>query len=67
MSQCFCRGKREIPTTQPFSMNNLHIAINGSYLQIFDDTPDGPVVYVPVNYCPHCGRKLETNISRNTE
>ncbi len=66
MSHCFCQGERELPTTQPFSTDVFHINIDGSYLQIFDDDPAGPVVYAPISFCPCCGRKLDEAASQNT-
>lgn len=66
MSQCFCHGEREFPTTQPFSANNLHINIDGMYMQIFDDDPTGSIVYVPISFRPYCGRQLAVNDSQNT-
>ena len=60
MLQCFCHGEREFPTTQPFSQNNIHITMDGTYIQVFDDDPSSPIVYVPIYYCPYCGRQLHT-------
>ena len=57
-NRCICQGEGELLTAQPFSANNLHVCIDGEFLQIFDDDPEQSPVYAHINFCPCCGKRL---------
>ena len=61
-SLCCCSGETALghigDAANGFE-NNQHLYIEGKDLQIVFDDPRIPTMYIPINYCPRCGHKLE--------
>lgn len=59
---CVCNGERPLAIlgmARPALSNNYYIYIDGVLMQIFNDDPRGEITYIPINYCPLCGKKLK--------
>lgn len=70
MNLCrYCSGERalaHIGAEYNGFGNNQHLYIEGRDLQLAHDDPRVPSVYIPISFCPHCGRKLKEEISTRT-
>ncbi len=38
---------------------NSYLYIEGNRLKIFNDNPESEPTYIPTNFCPLCGRRLD--------
>ena len=59
---CKCNGETYIGvigTARPALTNNSYIYIEGSNLMIFSDDPEDRPTFIPIHFCPLCGRNLD--------
>ena len=48
-----------IGTASPALTNNTYLYIDGSNLKIFSDDPEDRPTFIPIHFCPLCGRNLD--------
>ena len=59
---CKCDGESYIGVVgmaRPTLTNNSYIYIEGSNLKIFSDDPESRPTFIPIHFCPICGRNLD--------
>lgn len=44
---------------RPALTNNSYIYIEGNNLKIFSDDPESRPTFIPIHFCPICGRNLD--------
>lgn len=62
---CCCQGESPLAIlgdAAPNLSHNRYLYIEGKDLQLIDDDPRIPTIYVPINFCPVCGQRLEEKI-----
>ncbi|MBR1909886.1 MAG: hypothetical protein IJ821_04800 [Lachnospiraceae bacterium] len=65
MNRCVCKGENPlaiIGAASPNLSNNSYLYIEGKDLLIMNDRPDIPTIYVPIKFCPICGKELNQSI-----
>ena len=59
---CKCDGESYIGVigmASPSFTDNSYLYIEGNRLKIFGDDPESRPTFIPIHFCPICGRNLD--------